>query len=329
MKKEFSTKIATVTFNPAIDETIRIEGFREGKVNRVLDRERHAGGKGINVATFLSDYGFSPAATGFLGVENDAVFRDHFSRKKIRDCFLRIKGETRTGIKIIDTASSSTTDINYPGIAPDVSEINRLRETVRDLADTHSLFVISGSVPAGSPTGLYRDIVAFVRSLGKKTIVDTSGEAFHDAIAAHPDIIKPNIHELEEFSGVTFSTLGELALYCRELLKEGISLVVVSMGYQGALFVSETEILLAVPPASTVVSTVGAGDAMVAGIAAGIGRGLTLTQTASLATAFSLIAITHIAMGIDSPDKISSLADSVSVYTLSENKEELWLKSLR
>jgi 1-phosphofructokinase len=321
--------IATVTLNPAIDETIRIENFRAGSVNRVRSRERHAGGKGINVATFVSDYGITSTATGFLGIENDALFKKHFAEKKIGDNCIRLQGETRTGIKIIDTVSGYTTDINYPGLVPDSKEIDQLKETVSQLAVAHELFVVSGSIPAGTDPVIYKDLVALIKSHGRQVIVDTSGGAFRSAVSAGPDIIKPNIHELEEFSGKEFSTIRDLATYCREFLRKGISLVVVSMGSEGALFITESEMLFAVPPKSAVLSTVGAGDAMVAGIACGRVKRLSLSQTASLATAFSLVAITHIAMGIDSPGELAALSESVTVHILSEKKEELWLKSLR
>jgi 1-phosphofructokinase len=328
MKRKMKARIATVTFNPAIDETVRIEGFAAGKVNRVMSRERHAGGKGVNVATFVSDYGFETTATGFLGDVNDTVFKNHFKRKGIADEFVRIAGETRTGIKIIDTLSTATTDINYPGIIPDLGEIIRLGGVMTGLAAAHDLFVISGSVPAGTDPSIYREAVSIVKAKGKKVIVDTSGEAFRFALEAHPDIIKPNIHELEEVAGRRFATMGELISFCREYIAGGVSIVAVSMGADGALFVSGDEALFAVAQQSRVVSTVGAGDAMVAGIAAGVLSGKSLAATAALATAFSLIAISNVELGISDPGKLPDLAQTVSIHTLN-NKEELWLKSLR
>lgn len=329
MKKKFAMRAATVTFNPAIDETLRIEGFESGKVNRVQSFERHAGGKGVNVATFLADYGIGTSATGFLGERNDAVFTDHFARKGIGDRFVRIKGETRTGIKIIDTHSGETTDINYPGIVPGPAEIMRLGATVAELAEDHDLFVISGSVPAGCDPSIYREIVNLAKSRGRMTAVDTSGAALRHALEAKPDIVKPNIHELEEYTGSTFATMGELVACCRDFLAHGISLAVVSMGADGALFVNDTEALIAVAPVSRVASTVGAGDAMVAGIAAGTMAKLSLEKTAALATAFSLIAISNIELGIREPRDVETLAGTVSIYMLSEQQEELWQKSLR
>src|SRR5581483_392989 len=110
-----SMKIATVTLNPAIDQTVRVDHFRPNAVNYAQTMHFDAGGKGINVASFLADAGFFPTVTGFLGQDNADIFEQFFASKNLNDQFVRIPGRTRIGVKIVDEVNQQTTDINMPG----------------------------------------------------------------------------------------------------------------------------------------------------------------------------------------------------------------------
>src|SRR5438477_11391870 len=107
-------KIATVTLNPAIDQTVRADGFRPNMVNRAQAMQFDAGGKGVNVASFLADAGYEVTVTGLLGQDNADIFEQLFADKRIDDRFVRIPGRTRIGVKIVDEAGQQTTDINKP-----------------------------------------------------------------------------------------------------------------------------------------------------------------------------------------------------------------------
>src|SRR4051794_15138192 len=119
-------EVVTVTLNPAIDRTVTIPNFAAGKVNRVEQMQQNPGGKGVNVASILADYGHAVAVTGFLGGENCASFEELFARKRIADQFVRIAGQTRVGIKISDSVQQQTTDINFPGQAPTPADLDTL-----------------------------------------------------------------------------------------------------------------------------------------------------------------------------------------------------------
>lgn len=311
------TPVVTVTLNPAIDQTIAIPHFTAGAVNRVQSSQLDPGGKGINVASFLTDYGQPVTVTGFLGADNDTIFTRFFAAKGIEDRFIRIAGQTRTGVKVVDDALGQTTDINFPGPTPASADVERLFNAVRDLADTHEWFVLAGSIPPGVDTSIYRDLVALLA--GKRAVLDTSGEALRQAAPAGPWLIKPNVHELEEFVGRPLETAEAMVAVARDLMqRHGITSVVVSMGKEGALFVEGDEVVWAVPPAALVKSTVGAGDAMVAGIVAAKTRGLSLAETARLATAFSVSAISHIGSGLPSLEAVRAAQGQVTLREVSK-----------
>ncbi len=287
-----AVEVVTVTPNPAIDWTVDVPGFTAGAVNRVAGQRSRAAGKGVNVAVSLADHGLAVAATGFLGRGNAAPFEALFARKGIADRFVRVAGETRVGIKIVDPEKRETTDVNFPGpeVAPE--EVRSLLERVAELASTRPWFVLAGSLPPGVDATLYRDLVRALREAGCRTVLDASGEALRHALDAAPGVVKPNVHELEALLGRPLPTVEAVAGAARSLLARGVGLAVVSMGAEGALFVREDAVVQAVPPGVEVRSTVGAGDAMVAGIVAGELGGLPLAETARLATAFSLAALT-------------------------------------
>ncbi len=279
----------TITLNPAIDRTITIPNFAAGKVNRVQGEYLNAGGKGVNVASSLADAGHGVAVTGFLGRENAAVFERHFTQKRIADHFVRLDGETRVGIKITDPVRKETTDVNFPGVEPLPSDMTALRATI-DQIDAE-WFVIAGSLPPGVAATACRELTESIKARDRKVALDTSGETLNHAIEAIPTFIKPNIHELEGLVGRALSSRNDVVSAAKELLARGIKTVVVSMGHEGACFVDAEGIVFAVPPNVEVRSTVGAGDAMVAGVISAKLRKLALPEIARVSTAFSVRAI--------------------------------------
>src|SRR5258708_23985620 len=146
---------ATVTLTQAFDRTVRVDGFQANIVTGGQRMQLDAGGKGVNVAWFLADYGHATAVTGFLGQENADIFEQLFARKGIDDRFVRIPGSTRIGVKIVDEANQQTTDINMPGLLPTTEAMNTLLETIEGLAASYDWFALSGNLPPGVPAAIY------------------------------------------------------------------------------------------------------------------------------------------------------------------------------
>ncbi len=310
-------RVVTVTINPAIDQTITIPNFTAGAVNRVQSSQINAGGKGINVAAFLADFGQAVTVTGFLGSENDGIFRRLFERKQIEDRCVRIAGQTRIGVKVSDESLHQTTDINFPGETPSPADIARFFEILAELGEKHEWFVLSGSIPRGVPAGIYAEMVG--KLAGKKVVLDTSSEGFRQAVPVGPWLIKPNVDELSEYAGKPLETPAAILEQARTVMdRYHIHSVVISMGKEGAIFVEGGESVWAVPPPVEVKSTVGAGDAMVAGIVAGKIRGLPLADCARLATAFSMTAISQIGAGLPSVAAVQAAKERVTIRELSK-----------
>ncbi len=306
-------KIATITLNPAIDQTVSVDNFQVGTVNRSRAMRFDAGGKGVNVASFLSDYGLGVMVTGFLGEENADVFERHFQRKGVEDRFIRVPGETRINIKIMDEAGQTTTDVNTPGQIPGEYAVSRFYEQVEAMAEACECFVLSGNLQAGLPSTFYAELIRFLKSKNRRVILDTSGDALAEAVKAGPNIIKPNIHELGALVNKELVEIKDVYASAVSLINEETTIVVVSMGGDGALFVEKDRAFIVRPPAVMVKSTVGAGDAMVAGLVAGLSKKMPLKDCARLATAFSLSAITRLGRDLPKPSVIEDFQKQVEI----------------
>ena len=312
------TNIATITLNPAVDQTVAIPNFRAGAVNRVAWEQSDPGGKGVNVASFLSDFGLSVTVSGFLGEENAELFQRFFSQKGITNRFVPIPGQTRVNIKIIDQHQDQVTDINFPGQPPNAEAVAVLYRMVDELAISHDWFIISGSLPAGISPDIYATLTQRLKAQGKTVVLDASGESFRQALTAAPYAIKPNLEELSELLNRPLAETDALQA-AGELLAQGIHTVVVSMGAKGAIFVEADAAVWAYSPSIEVVSTVGAGDAMVSGLVLSKLRGLNLAESARLATAFSMGALSQIGPRLPPAAIVEAFADQVTVEILNSN----------
>lgn len=280
-------RIHTVTFNPAIDQTVSLDRLVPGEVHRAHSVRQNAGGKGVNVASCLADWGATVVAHGLLGSDNAAPFDALFASKAIDDRFIRVAGSTRVNLKLVDPAG--TTDINLDGIAVDESRVEMVVETLCAATQAGDLVILSGSLPPGCPYDIYARLVARLRGQGAIVLLDTSGLPLKCALEADilPNIIKPNRDELAAWLKRPADDRIALIDAANELRRRGVALVVVSMGAEGALFLSDEGAAHAHLSLDGVTSTVGAGDAMVAGIASALAEKAGLERLARLATAFA------------------------------------------
>ena len=311
MGQKGSYDVLTVTPNPAVDWTLRLEELRVGAVHRVGSDCTRAGGKGVNVAGWLAQSGCNVGATGFLGEDNASVFACFFQERGIADHFIRLPGKTRTGIKIVD--AHATTDLNFAGLAPSVKDRDDL---LRKVADCESRWLIlAGSLPPGLDADFYKDLIGREQPRQRKVLVDASGHALRKAIDARPDVIKPNIDELQELLGKRLDTRNAVAAAARQIVSAGVKLVVVSMGAQGALAIHEQGGWHSQPPPVQMGSSVGAGDAMVAGLVTGFLRRQPLEDCLRMGTEFSLRAICAI------PEQLRDNSQQIVLTRLGESDQ--------
>lgn len=309
-------EVVTITLNPAIDHTVFLETLGVGAVNRCERHHRQAGGKGVNVSSMLGQYGVRSVATGFLGAENPRLFEELFRRDGVEDAFVRVAGETRTGIKIVETGGRRTTDINFAGPAPGPGEIAALEETIGNLIRPGRWFVFAGSLPPGLGAGFLHRLLSHIKTGGGLVAADTSGDALRTAIDTGVDLIKPNEHELGEYLGVSLDDPGAQVDAALRLQRERVPRVILSLGSRGALIIDSDARLLAAPAPVEVLSTVGAGDSLLAGYLAGLLTGMGPADRARLATTFAGCALADVSRRLPDPAALAERRERVRIESL-------------
>ena len=283
--------IYTVTLNPAIDKTVVIENLRTGAVNRVKSVREDAGGKGINVSKCLKNLGEPSVAAMILAGDAGKRLETMLEAMGIPTLAVWAEGESRTNLKIIDPAKGENTDINEPGPVVSAALLEDFKEKIGEKIQKGDLVILSGSLPAGVDKGLYGEWTAYFRDLGACVYLDADGEPMEKGMAAVPYMIKPNNEELAALMGKQKLSLEEMLGEGRRLLETGISEIVISLGGEGALFVSGDGCFLAEGLKVSVKSTVGAGDSVVAASAYGQVNNLSREDRIRLCTAIGAASV--------------------------------------
>ncbi len=310
-------RVLTVTLNPALDLTVQLPFLRLGEVNRSESLQVHAAGKGLNVAQVLADLGHQLTVTGFLGETNPQAFEQLFAARGFTDEFVRVAGETRSNLKLAET-DGRVTDINGPGLAVSEAQCDELLARLQRLAPAHDLVVVAGSLPRGIDSQWFVQLLNSLKALGVRVALDTSGAALRDGLATRPWLIKPNEEELAEARGVDLTGSSALLAEARRLHGEGIEHVVVSQGADGVSWFSPGAALHANPPRVRVVSTVGAGDSLLAGMLHGLLVGWPAERTLAHATAIAAQAVGQVGFGITDTAELAELEAAVRLQSLSQ-----------
>jgi 1-phosphofructokinase len=284
--------IVTVTLNPAIDKSLTVPRFEVGKTNRGEVRRIDAGGKGINVAKAVKQFGEEVCALGFVAGSNGHFILQALAASGIPADFSNVPGETRVNLKIHDPVNGTETELNEPGFQVFPEHLQAMKQKVKKYAPRCEVMIFSGSLPPGSPPEIFAELIAIARDLGAKCILDTAGPALRRGLETRPLLIKPNRAEVEGLLQERLSTRSQLAEAARKLLEMGAEEAVISMGADGAVAATAQDLLSALPPAVVPRSSVGAGDAMVAALAYGEVKHLPFRESFRLAVAASAAAVT-------------------------------------
>ncbi len=302
--------IVTLTLNPAIDKTVYIDPMVVGGLNRVKKYDIDAGGKGINVSKIVAMLGGTSVATGFYGGSNTEIFKTELSKQKCINRFVEVACNTRTNLKVLDDVNGIT-EINEPGVIVSDEEERQVIDTLLSMAGADVIFVLAGSMHKNASPDFYQTLCSLLRAKGATVFIDADNEAFSNALKAKPDFIKPNSDELLRYYGKTTATDQELIEMCKKLVESGIQTVVLSMGKDGALFVTQDECYKADALQVEVSSTVGAGDSLVGGFAYAADNKMSLVDSATLAMACSAGAVTTMGTKPPSLDMVIELRKQV------------------
>ena len=264
--------IVTVTPNPSVDRTLEVEELRRGEVVRASADRSDPGGKGVNVSRALAANGHPSRAVLPLGGADGELLASLLEDLGIEVAAVPISDAIRSNVTVVEP-DGTVTKLNAPGPELSGAEVEALLARAVGVADGAAWVVGSGSLAPGTPDDLYARLAAAVRPVGARVAVDTSGPALDSVLPAGPDVLKPNEEELSEVTGVVAETLGDVVLAAEELRAKGVGIVLVSLGAAGAVLVSDHQAFHAESEVIVPRSTVGAGDALLAGFLAAGGEG--------------------------------------------------------
>lgn len=281
--------IYTVTFNPSIDYIMFADDFELNGLNRATETFKFAGGKGINVSRVLKTLNVPSTALGFAGGFPGQFIDDTLKKAGIQTDFIEIDEDTRINVKL---KTGDETEINAPG--PNISQ-TQFENLLRQLKQTSKkdIVVVAGSIPKSVPKDAYEQIAKIIKQTGARLVVDAEKDLVESVLKHNPLFIKPNKHELEVMFDTSINSDEDVIHYAQEIMKQGASSVIVSLGGEGAIYVDHKHSLKASVPHGQVVNTVCSGDSTVAGMIAGLETGLTIENafkqavSAGTATAFN------------------------------------------
>ncbi|MEU9083106.1 1-phosphofructokinase [Streptomyces sp. NPDC048357] len=281
--------ILTVTPNPSLDRTYEVPSLDRGRVLRATGDQVDPGGKGVNVSLAVAAAGARTTAVLPLGGGFGILLAELLGAHGVDVTAVSIAGQTRSNIAVAEP-DGTLTKINTPGPELSPEEAALLLETVAAGSGEATWIACCGSLPRGLGPGWYAELVTRARAAGARVAVDTSGPALPATLAARPEVIKPNAYELATAVGRPLSTLGDVLKAAEELRSLGAGSVLASLGGDGQLLVSAEGAFHGTAPVPAVRSTVGAGDAALAGflIAGGAGPDALASAVAHGAAAVQL-----------------------------------------
>lgn len=283
--------ITTVTLNPAIDRSILIGGLEYGRVNRTNRGREEIGGKGINISKVLSQFYQKNMAIGFLGKENTEDTYKLLEKDNIKHDFVLVDDVTRTNTIIVEVDQNRTTSINEKGFTINEHEYADFVKKMKQYADQSEFMIFSGSLPGGLTEDAYKNLILQIKD-DVKTVLDADNELLIEGLKASPYLVKPNIRALETAFDCKIESDLELVQRARDIIATyEVTMVLVSLGKEGALLVTSDEAYKAEPLDVEVKNTVGAGDSMVGGFLNGLSAGYTLKECLAYASACGTLTV--------------------------------------
>lgn len=304
--------ITTITFNASIDRLYRVSEINIGEVQRVIESNATAGGKGINVTKVCKILGEDTMAIGFLGGFNGAFIKNELDKKEIKNRFTKIDSETRNCLNIIENNKVST-EFLEKGPVVEASDLERFEEDLKEVIKDTKVLAASGSFCQNMPVEYYEKIGNICRENGVKFVLDTSGNALKAALKSKPYLIKPNTDEIKQILDVNVESREEIIEAGEKLLELGAENVCISLGKNGMIYLDGKNVYDVKIPKVEAVNTVGSGDSTIAGFSVGILRGYSLEETIKLANACGISNALNVDTGFVKLEEVEKYKNLVEV----------------
>ncbi len=261
-------KIITLTLNPAVDAHLYTHHLHLGEENFCEITRKETGGKGINISRALYSYGIVSEMVVVLGKDNGAPFLKALERQGLQPIVFSAEGAIRENMTI-HTETGEETRISFDGFSIDKKQFDAIKQELLSLSDAQTVLAFAGSLPKGLDTQWAKEFLMELGQRGVRIVVDCRNFSLKDLLEIRPWLIKPNEQEMEALTGQAILSVEQAVTAARDLYKKGISNVMISLGEKGAVLCSEQGCFHALPPTICPISSIGAGDASVAGFMVG------------------------------------------------------------
>jgi 1-phosphofructokinase len=270
-------------------------------------------GKGINVARVIATLGEDVCVTGLMP-ENDLKRSTEFlDRLGIDHCFLPIPGSMRINTTILEKGTCSVTHLNSVNTVVPARIQDEYTAHFSKKIKADDLYCFSGSLPGGFESNVYGELIGLCTQSGCNSLLDTRGDALKFGLRSRPEMIKPNLDELEKLFGEQICGVHHIALKGKRLLDMGISYVFISLGEDGMIAIHGNDCLLCSAPHVSVKDSVGCGDALVAGLLVGKKRCFSFSEMCRMAVACGTSKALHEGPGIVTRDEVWQLMEDVQI----------------
>jgi len=307
--------ITVLSLSPAIDKIYFVENFEAGQHYRTNNILKSAGGKGLNVARVLSILGEGVTTLGFKAGQPGDWLASEIAELGINTRLISVQGESRTNSNIIDPVRGTETELLE--IGPYITDNNLkdfMMEFEQELNNTEIL-VCSGGLPEGVSSNFYKLLLEKAKTLSIKTILDSSNETLVEGIKGKPNIIKPNLRELSKYAGRILKDTSEIVEACRNILQEGVEIVVTSLGSEGAILVSKQMVVQAKIRPINIINSIGSGDSMVAGFAFGISNNYPIEKMLKFGMACAVANTQFAEIGMVSRELVQKYMNEIEIIT--------------
>lgn len=312
-----SADILTLTLNPALDVTTSIEALVPRRKLRCAEPVREAGGGGVNVSRAIRELGGQSHAFILTAGAIGAQYRDLVGQTGIAFTNWEGQGETRSSLTVMEHQTGQHYRFVLPGPHQPARAAKRLRAAILKAIGPSCRFVIgSGSVPPGLPEDIYAVVATHCRETGRRFILDTSFAPLRAGLSGRPFLVKLNHLEASDLVGG--QGVGERrALHLGEALKAryGIEAIVITLGENGAVLVSDDLAVHLRPPRVRVESTVGAGDSFIAALALRLEAGAGLLDAVRYGVAAAASAVTTPASRLCTREQTDQILAQVETHS--------------
>ncbi|MFP4024036.1 MAG: 1-phosphofructokinase family hexose kinase [Thiohalospira sp.] len=272
-------KVLTLTMNPVLDRNTSTKMVMPDKKVRCTRPELKPGGGGINVSRAIQKLGYESSACALAGGTNRGKIEDLLAKHNIKTHIIDSGTDCRENLFVFDETTGQMYRFIMPGDHV-IADEEKILQQIKDIAINYNYVVASGSLLPGISTEFYAKLAKFFKENDIKFILDTSGPALKNAIQEGVYLIKPNLRELASLVGKDKLTGIDQEKAANEILEKGqANVIVLSLGAKGAMLAQIGHIIEYItPPTMPIVSPVGAGDSMVAGIITGFIKGFWPTE---------------------------------------------------